>query len=541
MESLSRIETIAFHFWERLNNPTSLGLAIAARYGDWATVLNHTVKPASYNDASSYRDAALAVGFLKKNPNVKGSDVKTRRNRALQAWYEGEESCYRANQRLARYSVSPDMDDPIAHFLRVVRVCILQYTGTMIGDDELKDRARFGPGTTFASSVPLPTGADKYNEVPTLTRGCVWHLANIMGTLWSAELAKRFPGPGRWYNVTQGNRFTTAPKTALADRAIAIEASLNVYFQLAVGSTLRKRLAQRSLEINGISWNLDTAADVHRKMARRSSIDDSLATLDLSNASDTLCKELVRLLLRDTPLLALLEDLRSPKTFVDGKWILLEKFSSMGNGYTFELETLCFIAITEAALLLSGFPAVLGKDFFVYGDDIIVATEGAEAVVAALTFCGFKLNGQKSFFTGPFKESCGEDFFDGEAVRPFYSKTSGDRVDHLFGIHNGVNRRWGDSGFLEWIYRQIPSEWRPYGGPARLGDAVLHGRPSTFRWKNNIKWVRAVKWSKPTTLRWGIFPETVRLACALTGHGGPHGINTRGGSWHGELIWVSDS
>lgn len=534
---------IARLYWEQLNNPTSLGLAIAARYGDWATVLNHTVKPASYLRAEDYAGAAFAVGFLKKNPFVQGCDASQRRSRAVVKWWEGEKCCYKTNERLARYLVSPDdRRDPLAVFLSLARSRLLRYTGRSISDDDLKRFARFGPGSTFASSVPAPNGADKYFEVPSLTRGCVWLLPNAFGTLWSNEWAKIAESRGSWYNVTQGNRFVTVPKTALIDRAIAIEASLNVYFQLAVGRVLRDRLRRNSWRLNGVKWDLDSAADVHRKVARMSSLDDSFATLDLSNASDTLCKNLVRILLHGTPLLTLLEDLRSPKTFIDGKWVLLEKFSSMGNGYTFELETLCFIAICEAAMLSCGFPAVLGKDLFVFGDDIIVPAQAAQAVRSALEVCGFELNGDKSFITGPFKESCGEDYYDGKPVRPFYSKTQGDRVDHLFGIHNGVRLRWRDSGpFLDQVYNQIPFQFRCYGGPARAGDSVLHGRPSRVKWEGGIKWVRAVVWEKPQRISWGHYPEMVRLACRLTGHGDIDGISYRGGSWACHLSWVSDS
>lgn len=542
MESLSRIEAIASELWERLDNPTSLGLFIAARSGDWATVLNHKVKPASYLRAEDYAGAAFAVGFLKKNPFVKGSTSRERRARAVEKWWQGEKKCAETNDRLARYRISPD--DPHDFgcvFLNLVRQRLLRYTGKSISDDALKRHARFGPGTTFESSVPAPTGADKYFEVPTLTRGCVWHLANVMGTLWSQQWVEA-ARHGRWYNVTSGNRFTTAPKTALTDRAIAVEASLNIYFQLAVGSIFRDRLLRRSRR-DLATWDLRYAAEIHREVARQSSIDDSFATLDLSNASDTLSKELVRFLLRGTPLLALLEDFRSSKTYIDGKWVLLEKFSSMGNGYTFELETLCFIAICEAALIQCRMPAALGKDLFVFGDDIIVRREAASAVTAALTFCGFELNGEKSFVTGPFKESCGEDFFDGKPVRPYHSKTQADRVDDLFGIHNGVYRRWRDSGLLlDYVYRHIPYQFRRYGGPQHAGDSVLHGRPPKFKWEGNVKWIRAVRWTEPYTIRWGWYPAAIRLACRLTGIGTAGGVQPRGWStWSGTLIWVSGS
>ena len=73
--------------------------------------------------------------------------------------------------------------------------------------------------------------------------------------------------------------------------------------------------------------------------------------------------------------------------------------SPMGNGFTFELETLLFYALTMA---------VCGKGNFVrvsvYGDDIICPTEHAQAVTSILVEAGFQLNLGKSFSSGPFQK-----------------------------------------------------------------------------------------------------------------------------------------
>jgi hypothetical protein len=342
--------------------------------------------------------------------------------------------------------------------------------------------------------------------------------------------------------VTRGNRHTVVPKTALTDRNIAIEPTVNIYFQLSVGSAMRSRMRKHA------GWDLDNAAPVHREMARRGSVDGSFATIDLSNASDTLCKNLVRILLSGTRWLDLLEDLRSTRTRVDGCWHLLEKFSSMGNGYTFELESCVFAAIAAECLVLRDIEPVLGHNCAVFGDDIIVPGNCYQLVVDTLRWCGFEINTAKSFGSGSFRESCGGDFFAGAPVRGFYLKDALSNVNHqrTFTVHNGARAVFRNCGvstpwFLDWLRSTLPIRLRLLGGSDRLGDTVLHGVRARERWKNGIRWVRTARWSSPILIRWNHFSEEARLACRLTGYGDTFGINSRGARSCFEEVWVSDS
>jgi hypothetical protein len=52
----------------------------------------------------------------------------------------------------------------------------------------------------------------------------------------------------------------------------------------------------------------------------------------------------------------------------------------------------------------------------VYGDDIIVPTHNALTVIEVLEAFGFKVNTNKSFWTGKFRESCGAEYYDGHNV-----------------------------------------------------------------------------------------------------------------------------
>lgn len=534
---------IAFQFWETLDCPTSLGLAIAARSGDWAAVLKHKLGPENFIDPFEFAKANAAITLLKKNPVIPGASEEERKAAALKAWEDGEALCYSTNQRLSPFLVSPLSSDAPAVFLRRVRRRLLSWLGQAPDDDELKARARHGPGTTFSSKVANPTAADKYDDTMSLTSGASWYLANIVGTKWGALAGARYvSNPDDCVQFTKGNRWTTVPKTALTHRNIAIEPSLNIYFQLAVGSALRARMRKRA------GWDLDNVAGIHREMARQSSIDGRFATIDLSNASDSLCKNLVRVLLRDSSWLPILEDLRSTRTLVNGRWHVLEKFSSMGNGYTFELETCIFAAIAAECLVLRGIEPKFGQSLFVFGDDIIVPTEAAQLVVDTLQWSGFQVNKDKTFLAGPFRESCGGDYYLGVPVRGYYLKEGLSNVHHdrIFAIHNGSkvvleNAKVDPSRFLECLRARLPVALRRMGGPTRLGDTVLHGVEPKEKWKNGIRWVRAVRWAEPTIVRWRFFSEEARLACRLTGYGETFGISARGRIPVQIPVWVSDS
>jgi hypothetical protein len=107
------------------------------------------------------------------------------------------------------------------------------------------------------------------------------------------------------------------------------------------------------------------------------------------------------------------------------------KFSSMGNGTTFVIETLIFAAACSA----------VGADVWsVYGDDIAISTDKAEALAALLHFLGFDLNADKSYTDPgfPFRESCGADWYEGRRVTPFYIRDVKPVKSLLAHLVNGI-------------------------------------------------------------------------------------------------------
>lgn len=171
----------------------------------------------------------------------------------------------------------------------------------------------------------------------------------------------------------------------------------------------------------------------NQELCLRGSRDGSLATVDLSAASDRVTCHLVGQYFNGNPPLVLaLQGSRTrflEQTIckdADGR-LALRKFSTMGSACTFPVQSLIFFGICLAAIatkrgLRVGPTEVrlLSRDVAVFGDDLIVPSDSRELLFAALELLHFKVNMHKSFWTGLFRESCGVDAYRGVNVTPAY-------------------------------------------------------------------------------------------------------------------------
>lgn len=229
--------------------------------------------------------------------------------------------------------------------------------------------------------------------------------------------------------IVKGNVLFTVPKTAVIDRVAAKEPDLNIFCQKAVGDFIRHRLKKRvRIDLNDQSIN--------RSLALRGSIDGKLSTIDLSSASDSLTDSLVNILLPPS-WYKLLDSVRCHITNIDGTSHVNEMFSSMGNGFTFELESLVFWALAQSTCYLSGTRGRVS----VYGDDIVIPSRIAPAFIHVLNWTGFKVNVKKTFTSGPFRESCGGHYYLGLDVTPFYLKAPVKDLSDLILVLNKL-RSW---------------------------------------------------------------------------------------------------
>lgn len=235
-----------------------------------------------------------------------------------------------------------------------------------------------------------------------------------------------------------GNQLSFVSKNQLVARTICTEPTINMWFQLGIGAKMTERLR------TFFNLNLSNQQDFNRLMAEAASRGADFCTIDLESASDSVSLGLLEAILPPGVLRYLLKT-RSPTTRLpSGETVELGMVSTMGNGFTFPLQTIIFAAIVSSVYRFLGIPLkkrgmAAERNFAVFGDDIICSKAAYRLVVRLLALCGFKVNEDKSFSQGLFYESCGGDYFDGHSVRPFYIKRLSTHED-LYKAINGLNR-----------------------------------------------------------------------------------------------------
>ncbi len=221
-------------------------------------------------------------------------------------------------------------------------------------------------------------------------------------------------------------RVITVPKTLKTPRIIAIEPTAMQYVQQGLLEAIEDELAGDDFLASFVSWSSQIP---NQELARKGSLpdldqDESLATLDLSEASDRVSNQLVMSMLRNHPhLQGAIDACRSKTADVNGELYELVKFASMGSALCFPIETFVFTTIILSAIADAiGTPptkALLKKlqgRVRVYGDDIVVPVRYAKNVIDRLEFFGLKVNRSKSFMNGQFRESCGKEYYAGTDV-----------------------------------------------------------------------------------------------------------------------------
>lgn len=535
-----------------VGTPVAYRALKALERDDWKALTSVKVSIGAYRCARTLSGDLQIAAFFKKYPGFDlGIDLEAK---ATESFFASERQCYHSNERLSPLLHDQlIMGEGLCRKISDIRKEVSRVLGRCPKPAELE--GRFGPGSTFRDIGALTTVPDKMSSSYTLTSKARVFLHAWDQTAWSRYAAAGLE-PYRPYpiigndqvaegfvqnfvdasfapvceDIVLGNRFTTVPKDAWKRRGICVEPSINLFYQLGVGKWISRRMAKTW------SWVKESQQDLHKFLARMGSLTGLLATLDLSNASDTVCRNLVKLLL-PKDWFQLLDTLRSPYTLIGGKWVRLEKFSSMGNGFTFELETLIFHAIaTVAARESKQSGDWYGSAVTVFGDDIICPTDVVGGVIAALKFFGFSVNEEKSFTSGKFRESCGGDYFEGKDVRPHYLKEAPSEPHQYIALANGL-RRFGtrhtlcgglDVHKLAWlrVLDALPSKIRSLRGPEGLGDLCIHDGEDKWntRVRSSIRYFRV--W-RPVPFRrtsWDHFRPGVVFASALYGvsDGGRH-------------------
>lgn len=480
---MHQVQSVLRTMCKRVGTPVAMQVLELAERGEWMQLQKLSVEPGRYHDPYSYWVDASCVDLVRKMA-IDGSGTA---QAAVDKFLETEHACLSVNRRIRSIVRNEgltleDMDyiDFLDRWKEKIR--------TVLGKVPEYLEPSFSGGSTTATTRLESTIFDKLSMTPQRYSHSTFVVDYLLySSRWGDICHDR-----QLYPTTVGaNEYFTVPKNGLTDRSCCMEAPVNLAYQLAVGKVLRRR-ALKCLNID-----LNHGAEHHQLLACKGSLDGTIATLDLSSASDRWARELVRYLL-PADWRVLLDSLRATHTSFGGKRLYLEKFSSMGNGFTFELETILFATLAHVVQTAVG----VDGDVFCYGDDLVVPVAMALPLAEALESVGHSLNMKKSFWKGPFRESCGGDYHWGEAVNTAKLEKLPEKPSDWMALANNLRRVAGDcprrwaliKPVWEKVLTYIPSQIRSCRGPRHLGDTVIWDDPRywTRRDDGRIKVYRSV-------------------------------------------------
>lgn len=436
-----------------------------------------------------YAGALLFRNILKK---YQGNLEEEADNRALQKFLD-------ANERCRTFSIWCESweDELLGTFKDVLYQFYVSLDNSgLLSYNEILSRGRMGPGSSIGSR-----GTDGYSKLfaspLTYTSESLLRAYKLVGCptpRWQdAEALRAFrSGDGR---VVDASRLSFVPKTSEISRTICTEPSLNMYYQLGFGSVLEAGLRH----FFGI--DLSCQPDHNALMAWSGSLTGQYCTIDLESASDSVSMNLLEWCL-PRQLLAIIKTLRTPKVQLpDGSVRELGMVSTMGNGFTFPLQTLIFAAAVRAVYLETGLATLptretglpgsqegLRPEFGVFGDDIVIDRRAYRKVVLLLQRLGFRVNSHKSFSEGSFRESCGHDYFRGHNVRAVYLKTLATKQDRYSAFNRLADwsARWVRlDDTLAYLLRTVPLNEVPIWEAATSGIQVPMAALSKKRYNRN--------------------------------------------------------
>ena len=391
--------------------------------------------------AEGARTLLQLEAFFSKNASF--TDSQTARLSALVSFEMGEDLCEETNNRLDAFLCKrpchhSDDEVDLARKIRRAQYYIESLLGPF--QDFLHDLPKLVQVTAGATATRPRRKSMPFLKISkkiVCTPGAFPYID---------KLSEYFGyGPCRGMLVSR-NRVAFVPKSWKTERTIACEPEGNVALQLAFDKYAKRRLRRKGLDLSDQTRN--------QQLAKEGSISDNLSTIDLSMASDTLAYNTVACLLPEV-WFRYLRSIRSQyyEMYQDNREAY-HKFSSMGNGATFAIETVVFAAACYA---------VGSKRFTVYGDDIIIEQHCADELVALLAFLGFVPNTDKTFTKGPFRESCGKSWYQGIDITPRYIRSLDGRKATWCHLANCMMEISDPYGSLETLIHQMIGEKRlPY-------------------------------------------------------------------------------
>lgn len=421
-----------------------------------------------------YAYASIKASFAKSelfNPGKLGDE------RALAAWMRAERECRRANIRLA-LTRQDIIGKQYYKILERARRIVLDILEEQFPWEQLPQACRHGPGVAIGVAGLATSGAFKYAaSVYTVTPACssIFRHMILTDPVWR-HLCEMNHTRVDWVDDVDKLQFVT--KNWHISRSIGIGPLGNLYCQLGAGELIAQRLRLKA----GIDIRDQTSNQRAAFVASLNSgnYGDSPVTVDLRSASDTMCRMLVKWLFPES-WYRVLNCMRTAGTVLPtGDIVRNQKFSAMGNGFTFPVQTLIFYAISRAVVSCTQHSGQV----LAYGDDIIVPRGAALLLTEVLRWCGFTVNSEKSYIHGAFYESCGTDYLGGIPVRPVYWKRNLRSDRDLYDLINRYAKHLSATPSRVWICDLRDHLIRSCRKPILYGPKV--GEVTQFRFSKLI-------------------------------------------------------
>jgi len=296
-------------------------------------------------------------------------------------------------------------------------------------------------------------------------------------------------------------RLVTVPKNSTSRRTITVEPMVNQFVQQGLNIVLREQISRCPVLSNCLALTDQTK---NQQLALEGSLTGKWATIDLKSASDLLSVKLVESCFRGHGLFFdHMMDCRSTdieSDYMSGQ--MLAKFAGMGNALTFPVQSISFAIVCIAAILDQwGLKPTYARvkrasrQIRVYGDDIIINSDYAHQCVDWLEAVGLKINRNKSFLSGSFRESCGVDAWKGVDVTPLYVRSRPDDMSTepslIGGLVSTSNQAWmrGLYDFSATLAHEVEE---------RLGYALpLVGKESGgLGWHSRLDAMEPTRWNR---------------------------------------------
>lgn len=446
-----------------LDCPRSLACWLMFSYGEHDQLAEIKFDPLHYSSVPDVSGAYMATCFLSKFTGLTTSfDVK---EVALKKFQNMELRCKQTNSRFDSLLSDQQFTGRFVWLHNAVIRKVERILGEFV-PDEMFSFPDWGPGASTRIPRRRASSQEKFQCETGITRDLHALLFPRLFEMNYPHWAEHLKSIG-FPQFEAGNKVITVAKDATTDRVIAIEPGINLWFQMALGRMIRDRLLGVGVDLS------DQGKNQH--LALLGSLNRELTTVDLSSASDTVSRSVVEALLPPR-WFEVLNLCRSHYGRIADTLLKWEKFSSMGNGFTFQLESLVFYAIAKSCVEYLNIDGVVS----VYGDDIVIPTMAYQLFTEVVEFYGFLVNRKKSHSDSYFRESCGAHFYLGFDVKPVFLKERISSLPSIYRTANKIRRLALRQGFslgcdvrfrtlFDSLVQQVPKAFR-LRIPDHLGD-----------------------------------------------------------------------